>query len=42
MSMLEIAEQLSDGMLVMMEIFFVTLVGSLILGLGVALLRLSK
>lgn len=42
MSMLEIADQLSDGMLVMMEIFFVTLVGSLILGLGVALLRLSK
>lgn len=42
MSMMEIAEQLSGGMLVMMEIFFVTLVSSLILGLGVALLRLSK
>lgn len=42
MSMLEIAKQLSDSMLVMLEIFFVTLSCSLVLGLGVALLRLSK
>ena len=42
MSMLEIAKQLSDSMLVMLEIFFVTLSCSLALGLGVALLRLSK
>lgn len=38
----DITKQISGGMAVTLEIFFVTLISSLILGLGVALLRLSK
>lgn len=42
MSIIEIIKQLSSGMGITIEIFFVTLVTSLILGLGLALVRMSK
>lgn len=42
MSIGAIIKQLASGMGVTMEIFFVTLIASLILGLGLALLRMSK
>ena len=42
MAITDIIEQLSSGMGVTIEIFFVTLVSSLILGLGLALVRMSK
>lgn len=42
MTMIEIIKQLSSGMGITIEIFFVTLVTSLILGLGLALVRMSK
>lgn len=42
MTIMEIIRQLSGGMAVTIEIFFVTLVTSLILGLGLALIRMSK
>ena len=42
MSIIEIIKQLSSGMGLTIEIFFVTLVTSLILGLGLALVRMSK
>ena len=42
MSIIEIIKQLSSGMGITIEIFFVTLLTSLILGLGLALVRMSK
>ncbi|MEE1243192.1 amino acid ABC transporter permease [Frisingicoccus sp.] len=42
MTLMEIVRQLSGGMAVTIEIFVVTLVTSLILGLGLALIRMSK
>ncbi len=42
MTITDIIRQLSSGMGVTIEIFFVTLVSSLILGLGLALVRMSK
>ena len=42
MEITDIIKQLSSGMGVTIEIFFVTLVSSLILGLGLALVRMSK
>lgn len=42
MAITDIIKQLSGGMGVTIEIFFVTLVSSLILGLGLALVRMSK
>lgn len=42
MTVMDIIRQLSGGMVVTMEIFFVTLVTSLILGLLLALIRMSK
>lgn len=42
MAITDIIKQLSSGMGVTIEIFFVTLVSSLILGLGLALVRMSK
>lgn len=39
---LNIVQQLSEGMVITVEIFVVTLVTSLILGLGLAFIRLSK
>ena len=42
MSIIEIIKQLSSGMGITIEIFFVTLVTSLILGLVLALVRMSK
>ena len=42
MTHMEIVRQLSGGMAVTIEIFVVTLVTSLILGLGLALIRMSK
>ena len=42
MSIIEIIKQLSSGMGITIEIFFVTLVTSLILGLGLALVSMSK
>lgn len=42
MTVTDIIKQLSSGMGVTIEIFFVTLVTSLILGLGLALIRMSK
>ena len=42
MEIMDIVQQLADGMLITLEIFFVTLFTSLILGLGLALIRMSK
>lgn len=42
MTVMDIIQQLSEGMVVTIEIFVVTLVTSLILGLGLALVRMSK
>ena len=42
MAITDIIKRLSSGMGVTIEIFFVTLVSSLILGLGLALVRMSK
>ena len=42
MTIMEIVSQLADGMVITMQIFFVTLFTSLILGLGLALVRMSK
>lgn len=42
MTVMQIVGQLSGGMWITMEIFCVTLVTSLILGLGLALVRMSK
>ncbi len=42
MAITDIIKQLSSGMGVTIEIFFVTLVSSLILGLGLAFVRMSK
>ena len=42
MTLTEIIKQLSGGMGITIEIFFVTLVTSLILGLGLALIRMSR
>ena len=42
MAVIDIIKQLSSGMGVTIEIFFVTLVTSLVLGLGLALIRMSK
>ncbi len=42
MTIADIIKQLSSGMGVTIEIFFVTLISSLILGLGLALVRMSK
>lgn len=42
MTVMQIVQQLFDSMGITMEIFFVTLVTSLILGLGLALVRMSK
>lgn len=42
MTVMDIIQQLSEGMVVTIEIFVVTLVTSLILGLGLALIRMSK
>lgn len=42
MAITDIIKQLSSGMGVTIEIFFVTMVSSLILGLGLALVRMSK
>lgn len=42
MTVMDIVRQLSGGMVVTMQIFFVTLITSLILGLGLALIRMSK
>lgn len=42
MTIMEIVQQLSGGMVITMQIFFVTLFTSLILGLGLALVRMSK
>lgn len=39
---MNIVQQLSEGMIITVEIFVVTLVTSLILGLGLAFIRLSK
>lgn len=41
MTVMEIIKQLSSGMGITIEIFFVTLITSLILGLGLALIRMS-
>ena len=41
MTIMEIVSQLADGMVITMQIFFVTLFTSLILGLGLALVRMS-
>lgn len=42
MTVMQIVQQLFNSMGITMEIFFVTLVTSLILGLGLALVRISK
>ena len=42
MTIMDIVQQLSEGMAITMQIFFVTLFTSLILGLGLALVRMSK
>ncbi|MEI3266029.1 MAG: amino acid ABC transporter permease [Frisingicoccus sp.] len=42
MTIADIIKQLSSGMGVTIEIFFVTLISSLIFGLGLALVRMSK
>lgn len=42
MEIMDIVQQLADGMMITLEIFFVTLFTSLILGLGLALVRMSK
>ena len=42
MTVMQIVQQLFNSMGITMEIFFVTLVTSLILGLGLALVRMSK
>ena len=42
MTIMEIVQQLSGGMMITMQIFFVTLFTSLLLGLGLALIRMSK
>lgn len=42
MTIADIIKQLSSGMGVTIEIFFVTLISSFILGLGLALVRMSK
>lgn len=42
MTIMEIVQQLSGGMVITVQIFFVTLFTSLILGLGLALVRMSK
>lgn len=42
MTVMDIVRQLSGGMVITMEIFFVTLIASLVLGLGLALIRMSK
>ena len=42
MAVTDIIKQLSGGMGVTLEIFFVTLITSLILGLGLALVRMSR
>ena len=42
MTVMDIIKQLSSGMGITLEIFFVTLVTSLILGLALALIRMSK
>nr|WP_291234087.1 amino acid ABC transporter permease [Frisingicoccus sp.] len=42
MTVMDIIKQLSSGMGITLEIFFVTLVTSLILGLALALVRMSK
>lgn len=42
MTVMQIVQQLFNSMGITMEIFFVTLVTSLILGLGLALMRMSK
>ena len=42
MAVTDILKQLSGGMGVTLEIFFVTLITSLILGLGLALVRMSR
>ncbi|WP_418490512.1 amino acid ABC transporter permease [Frisingicoccus sp.] len=42
MTITDIIKQLSSGMGVTIEIFFVTLISSFILGLGLALVRMSK
>ena len=42
MTIMDIVQQLSGGMVITMQIFFVTLFTSLILGLGLALVRMSK
>lgn len=42
MTVMEIIKQLSGGMGITIEIFFVTLITSLILGLGLALVRMSR
>ena len=42
MTVMEIVQQLFNSMGITMEIFFVTLVTSLILGLGLALVRMTK
>ena len=42
MTVMDIIKQLASGMGITLEIFFVTLVTSLILGLALALIRMSK
>ena len=42
MTVMQIVQQLFGSMGITMEIFFVTLITSLILGLGLALIRMSK
>ena len=42
MTIMDIVQQLSGGMVITMQIFFVTLFTSLLLGLGLALVRMSK
>ena len=42
MTVMQIVQQLFGSMGITMEIFFVTLITSLILGLGLALVRMSK
>ncbi len=42
MTIMDIIQQLAGGMVITLEIFFVTLFTSLILGLGLALVRMSK
>ena len=42
MTVMQIVQQLFNSMGITMEIFFVTLITSLILGLGLALVRMSK